>query len=108
MISYRYMRIIVIFDLPVKNKKERRIATWFRKALLDDGFDMLQYSVYSRLCANRDDAHKHLERVKREAPKTGSIRLLMLTERQFTEMYVIAGEKTAQEQLNIPTQLVFF
>ena len=27
---YRFMRILVFFDLPVKTKKERRVATQFR------------------------------------------------------------------------------
>ena len=46
----RYMRILVFFDLPVKTKAERRRATRFRKDLIDDGYIMLQLSVYSRIC----------------------------------------------------------
>ena len=38
--------LIVIFDLPVTTKKERRLATKFRNDLLDEGYLMLQYSVY--------------------------------------------------------------
>lgn len=41
------MRIIVFFDLPVVNKKERKVYAQFRKFLLKDGYDMVQYSVYS-------------------------------------------------------------
>ena len=108
MIPYKFMRALVIFDLPVISKKERRLATSFRKFLLDDGFEMLQYSVYTRLCPDRDNAYTHLERIKRKAPNNGSIRMLMLTERQFTDMYVVAGEKSAQEVLNTPQQLAFF
>lgn len=69
MIPYRYMRAIVIFDLPVSNKKERKLATCFRRFLLDDGFEMLQYSVYTRLCPDRDNANTHLDRIKKVAPK---------------------------------------
>ena len=102
------MRAMVIFDLPVITKKERRVATKFRKFLLDDGFEMLQYSVYTRLCPDRDNANTHLDRIKRMAPNNGSIRMLMLTEYQFTNMCVIAGEKTVQEIRNTPKQLAFF
>ena len=102
------MRSIVVFDLPVKTKKERRQATQFRKALLDDGFEMLQYSVYTRICVNRDSANMHLNRVKRFAPITGSIRMLMVTENQYSEMAVIAGEKSAQEEKLSVEQLSFF
>jgi len=108
MISYRFMRAMVIFDLPVVTQKERKLATKFRKFLLDDGFEMLQYSVYTRLCPDRDNAHTHLDRIKKVAPRNGSIRMLMLTEHQFADMYVVTGEKTIQEIKNAPQQLAFF
>ena len=56
--SYRYMRVIVMFDLPVITDKEKKVATKFRKFLLDDGYIMMQYSVYSRICKNNDDLNK--------------------------------------------------
>lgn len=102
------MRAMVIFDLPVVTKKERKVATKFRKFLLDDGFEMLQYSVYTRLCPDRDNANTHLDRIKKMAPDNGSIRMLMLTEHQFVNMYVVAGEKTVQEIKNTSKQLAFF
>ena len=102
------MRSIVIFDLPVRTKTERRQATRFRKALLDDGFEMLQFSVYTRLCVNRDSANKHLSRVKRFAPEAGSIRMITVTENQYSNMAVIAGEKSAQEKVETMQQLMLF
>lgn len=108
MTSYRFMRAMVIFDLPVVTKKERKLATSFRRFLLDDGFEMLQYSVYTRLCPDRDNAYTHLDRIKKAAPDSGSIRMLMLTEHQFTSMCVVAGDKSTQEIKNTPQQLAFF
>lgn len=102
------MRVAVFFDLPTGSKKDRYLATRFRNFLLKDGFSMLQYSIYTRICPNRDVAEKHMNRVKRNAPKNGSIRLLYLTEYQFTHMLVIAGEKTAQEKYISSDQLSFF
>ena len=104
------MRVVVLFDLPTTTREERREATQFRKFLLDDGFDMLQYSVYSRLCPNRDSAEKHMMRVKRNTPadSTGSVRVLYLTEYQFATMHVLAGEKTTQERMMTTSQLAFF
>ena len=99
------MRVAVFFDLPTGSKKERRTATRFRNFLLKDGFNMLQYSVYTRLCPNRDVAEKHMNRVK---PDVGSIRLIYLTEHQFTNTYVITGKKTAQERYVSNDQLSFF
>ncbi len=106
--SYKIMRVVALFDLPTNTKAERKAATRFRKFLLDDGFDMLQYSVYTRLCPNRDHAEKHMLRVKRNAPSSGSVRVLYLTENQFTNMYIIAGEKTTQEERLPAKQLAFF
>ena len=99
---------MVIFDLPVVEKKERKIATRFRKALLDDGYEMLQYSVYVRLCAKRDDANIHLSRMQQQAPENGSIRMIMLTENQYNDMKIICGEQSAQEKAETTSQLAFF
>jgi CRISPR-associated protein Cas2 len=106
--SYKIMRVVVLFDLPTGTKVERRVATQFRNHLLDDGFDMLQYSVYTRICPNRDVADKHLMRIKKNSPSRGSVRLLQLTEHQFTNMHIIVGEKTSQESALTSKQLAFF
>lgn len=102
------MRTIVVFDLPVGTKKERREATQFRKALLDDGFEMLQFSVYTRLCQNRDSADMHLNRIKRIAPENGSIRMLTVTENQYANMAIISGKKSPQEKKVKYEQLTLF
>lgn len=106
--SYKDMRVIVLFDLPTTTRKERGDATRFRSDLIDDGFDMLQYSVYSRLCANRDIADKHMQRIKCVSPEVGSVRMLYVTENQFTGMQVLAGAKTKQEQKVNSAQMTFF
>lgn len=106
--SYKIMRVVVLFDLPTGTKLERRAATQFRNALLDDGYDMLQYSVYTRLCANRDSAEKHMLRAKRNAPNVGSVRVLYLTEHQFATMHILVGEKSVQESRVTTAQMAFF
>lgn len=106
--NYRYMRVLVLFDLPTFTKHDRREATRFRNFLLNDGYDMLQYSVYARLCPNRDNAEVHLTRCRKAAPDTGSVRFLMVTENQYANMKVLVGEKTAQEQASQCQQLSFF
>lgn len=108
--NYRYMRVLVLFDLPTGTRAERKAAAQFRHFLISDGFDMLQFSVYSRLCPNRDVAMKHLARTIKNAPKdtSGSIRALLVTEHQFTTMFTILGEKTSQEQNVKHEQLALF
>jgi len=92
------MYLFVFFDLPVKTKAERRAATRFRKFLVNDGYDMMQLSVYTRVCRGQDAADKHLGRVEKNLPKKGSIRALQVTERQFARMKLLVGTPTRQEQ----------
>jgi CRISPR-associated protein Cas2 len=95
--SYRVMRLLVLFDMPVETDDERREYVHFRKFIMDDGFLMLQYSVYSRFCANDSDSEKHINRIKGTKPKYGNIRIISLTDNQFSSMVVVQGEKSEQE-----------
>ena len=57
------MRMLVFFDLPVVTKSERRAYTVFRRFLLNDGYDMIQFSVYGRILNGNDAAQKHMQRL---------------------------------------------
>ena len=80
------MRVLVLFDLPTTDKLQRKNAAAFRKILLNDGFLMLQKSVYVRYCNNRDAATKHIKRVKKHIPPDGKVLLQVLTDEQFANM----------------------
>lgn len=94
----KFMRILVFFDLPVTTKKERHLATAFRNFLLNDGYYMLQYSVYARLCNSVENANQHFARLTKEAPKGGSVRCMIITEKQYANMKIICGQRTQQEK----------
>lgn len=94
----RFMRMIVFFDLPVTTPAKKRAYTLFRRFLLKDGYDMLQWSVYSRIVNNSDDAAKHLRRLETNLPNEGSIRCLEISEKQFAGMRLLLGERTFQEK----------
>lgn len=66
------MRIIVMFDLPTATTEDKREYLHFRTGLIKLGFDMLQYSVYSRITRNNDDARKYINKVKAILPPVGS------------------------------------
>lgn len=100
------MRVLVFFDLPVTNKEARRNYTRFRSFLLRDGYNMLQFSVYSRLCNGLDNVDKHLKRMESELPPEGSIRTLILTDKQFSRMRLWVGEPTVHEKKVNAQQLV--
>ena len=70
----RYMWLFVFFDLPVKTKSERGSATRFRNFLLKDGYIMIQFSVYARICNGQDRVEKHMLRLQHRLPKKGSVR----------------------------------
>lgn len=62
--SSRFMRMVVMFDLPVETREQRKIATKFRKYLLDEGYVMMQFSVYYRICNGKDMVNKYLLRLE--------------------------------------------
>ena len=95
--SYNFMRIILFFDLPVKTKKERKIYSNFRKNLITKGFFMIQYSVYTKILANRDSAIKEKESLRKMVPEKGNIRIMIVTETQYSKMEIIVGGKSNQE-----------
>lgn len=96
----RYMRLLVLFDLPVKRKEDRKAASLFRKFLIDDGYVMLQLSVYMRICRGQDMVDTHLRRLEANLPAKGSIRALQVTEQQYARMKFLAGKITFQERPN--------
>lgn len=102
------MRVMVFFDLPVTTKEERRLATQFRHFLLNDGYHMLQFSVYARLCNSVENAEVHYRRLARVAPGGGSIRCMVVTEKQYAGMRLIAGKRAPDERPAESIQLSFF
>ena len=103
----RYMRIIVFFDLPTLTKTNRKNASRFRNFLIKDGYIMLQLSVYSRICKGQDDVEKHTKRLKSLIPKEGSVRLLNITEKQYTSMEVLVGSLKKEESIGEKQLLLF-
>ena len=101
----RVLWLFVFFDLPVGTKGERRVATRFRNFLKDDGYMMLQLSVYARVCRGDEGVDKHLRRVTKNLPKKGSVRCLQVTDKQYGRMRLLVGEATKNERI-APQQMV--
>lgn len=83
----------MFFDLPVVTSKEKKNAAKFRRFLLKDGYHMVQWSVYSRICNGTDAISMHGSRLKQNLPEKGSVRMLTLTEKQYESIEVLLGEK---------------
>lgn len=86
------MRMMVFFDLPVKEKAAQKAANKFRKFLLKDGYQMIQYSVYCRVCNGYDSVKTHESRLNKNLPDNGSVRLLVITEKQYESIKIKVGE----------------
>lgn len=104
----RYMRMLVFFDLPVVTRAERRAYTQFRRFLLNDGFDMIQFSVYGRILNGSDAQDKHFKRLIANLPPEGSVRLLTVTEKQFATMKLLVGMPLFQEKAVKANQMLLF
>lgn len=88
------MRLMVMFDLPVDTSMERRAYRHFRKALLDEGFLMIQYSIYVRVCVDIKGAHFLEQRISDFSPEVGTIQSIIVTEKQYSEMHFLLGESS--------------
>lgn len=93
------MRMFCMFDLPVESPKERKDYRKFRVNLLKEGFAMVQYSIYMRVCPSREYADRLAKRIEKKAPGQGHIRLLMITEKQYEDMKLIIGTKSNTEKV---------
>ena len=101
----RFMRLVVLFDLPVKTKKQRHDATAFRNFLLKDGYYMLQYSVYVRVCNGADAVQKHRARLQDHLPDNGAVRVMVITEKQYESIEILVGNLTVADQAFSSNQL---
>jgi CRISPR-associated protein Cas2 len=80
------MWILIMFDLPVLTKEERKRAVDFRNFLLDEGFEMSQLSVYTRHTSSREKGNAIAKRILKEIPEMGKVSILFFTDKQFKEI----------------------
>jgi CRISPR-associated protein Cas2 len=105
--AYKIMWLFVFFDLPTNSKKERKAAARFRKTLLQDGFAMMQYSVYMRHCASSESADMHQKRIERSVPSLGLVSIMRITDKQYGNIINFWG-KAEEAMPDPPAQLELF
>lgn len=105
--AFRPMWLMAMFDLPVEEKIDRRNYARFRKALLKDGFMMLQYSVYARYLPSEEAAEAHRRTVRSAVPPLGQVRLIAVTDHQFGKMEVFYGRKPREPEQPQNQMLLF-
>ena len=106
-LGWRTVWVVALFDLPVETASQRRAYALFRKQLLDDGFSMMQYSVYQRHCASPENATVHVTRMGARVPAEGEVRFIVITDKQFEKIVTFVGRKR-KAAASSPAQLEFF
>lgn len=104
----KFMRVLLMFDVPTKTKKEQKHATKFRNELIKLGFFMLQFSVYMKICKGVVAAQSAVNRVRKILPPFGNVRVLIITEKQFDNMQILLGSPSFNERVNDDKNLVLF
>jgi len=82
----------VFFDLPTETTEDKRQYRRFRKTLLNNGFIMLQESVYCRLFVTPSAEQAAMEMIRKNKPAAGLVQMLSVTEKQFSKMEYLVGE----------------
>lgn len=103
---YELLWMIVLFDLPVIEKEERKAATDFRNFLLDHGFSMIQYSIYTKLFSGKDACGKYYTLIEKNLPKEGKVDILTITDKQYGNIISYNAHKKTEKKE--PEQLLLF
>ena len=88
------MWVMALFDLPVVSKAERKRATGFRNFLLDQGFEMVQFSVYARFAPGRERAEAITRKIGSVVPQDGKVDVLFFTDKQYEQIVSFRGKPT--------------
>ncbi len=102
----RFLRIILFFDLPVVSSKNRKDYARFHKSLIQNGYIMMQESVYSKLVINRQTKELEVNRLKGFLPKDGLVQILTVTEKQFARIDTVLGEALSHKEISTIDRLV--
>ncbi len=105
--EYRIMWLVCMFDLPTTTKKQKDSYISFRKFLMEDGFTMIQYSVYARPCKSVANTKVHMKRIEDHVPEAGEIRMLKMTDAQYGDMKIFRKKMKAKPENGYQSSLFF-
>lgn len=95
MSGFRFMRMLVFFDLPTLTEEDRKNYRHFRRILIKNGFIMLQESVYCKMMTSPSVENSCRKLIYNNKPPHGLIQILSITEKQFTKMDYVVGAGTS-------------
>ena len=97
--GFRIMRLLVFFDLPVSTATDRKNYRKFRKFLIENGYLMVQYSIYAKIILNHSVLSYQKKKIVDQIPKKGTVDLLLVTEKQYAGMERVTSIKKDTEQI---------
>jgi len=90
----------------------RHVASRLSNDLLDNGFLMIQFSVYARPCVNLEQLSKHIDGIQALVPAAGNVRLLYITDEQWAKSVTVIGPNYDQgkhtKDPKVPNQVEFW
>lgn len=98
---------LVMFDLPVKTKPQRRVANQFRHLLMDLGWSREQYSVYVRYVPTGTSVAPELIKIQRAIPRNGRVEIVVISDRQWSKAMRFFNA-SPEEPHEAPEQLTIF
>lgn len=90
------MRILVMLD-PTNKRGTKLAYTELRKFLYSDGYIRIGTELFMRVTPSRKTAEKHINKLADYAPGTGIVRVLKLTEKQYSNIWYLEGGADQQE-----------
>ncbi len=105
--AYKLLWMLVTFDLPVDTKAHRAAATKFRQFLLDQGFEMSQFSNYLRLVNGQEQFNTYTRRIEGNLPPRGDVFIFQFTDRQYENIVRFSDQGRRARQKN-PDQIALF
>lgn len=88
--------MLLLCDLPLEKRNQRKEARLFKETLFAEGFFELQPNVYTRMVESRSSRDIHIRRISEKLPPYGRVRLITLTEKQFQSAALLCGEENRQ------------
>jgi len=102
------MWLLVTFDCPVLTKQQRKSATEFRKALLENNFTMHQYSCYMKHFPTLAAAEARMQSLKFGIPEDGHVTFFFLTDKQYGMVRDFYGISAGPPQMPSRDQMQLF
>ncbi|AZZ65802.1 CRISPR-associated endonuclease Cas2 [Metamycoplasma phocicerebrale] len=93
------MKIILMYDVSM-DEDNLTLYNKFRNSLIKLGYFRIQYSIYVKTIGFQTLYPYEKEKLMKIIPKKSNVRVLLVTENQYSNMDILMGEKSLNEYCN--------